>query len=71
MDGITLVEAEIQVRTIAMDFWASLEHKLSYKFQGNVPKEIKDYLYKCATDIHTLDQKMLNINKKMQEIKDK
>ena len=71
LDGVTLVEAEIQVRTIAMDFWASLEHKLSYKFQGNVPKEIKDYLYKCATDIHTLDQKMLNINQKMQEIKDK
>ena len=71
LDGVTLVEAEIQVRTIAMDFWASLEHKLSYKFQGKVPKEIKDYLHKCATDIHTLDQKMLNINQKMQEIKDK
>ena len=71
LDGVTLVEAEIQVRTIAMDFWASLEHKLSYKFQGKVPKEIKDYLHKCATDIHTLDQKLLNISQKMQDIIDK
>lgn len=69
IDGVTLVEAEIQVRTIAMDFWASLDHKIAYKFQGKIPKEIKEHLHKCALDIHNLDQKMLQLNKEMQELK--
>lgn len=70
IDGVTLVEAEIQIRTVAMDFWASLDHKITYKFQGKIPNEIKENMYKCAEDIHTLDQKMLKINNQMQEIKD-
>ena len=53
-----------------MDFWASLDHKITYKFQGKIPNEIKENMYKCAEDIHTLDQKMLKINNQMQEIKD-
>ena len=69
IDGVTLVEAEIQVRTIAMDFWASLDHKIAYKFQGKIPKEINEHLYKCAMDINNLDQKMLQLNKEMQEFK--
>ena len=70
IDGVTLVEAEIQIRTVAMDFLASLDHKITYKFQGKIPNEIKENMYKCAEDIHTLDQKMLKINNQMQEIKD-
>ena len=70
IDGVTLVEAEIQIRTIAMDFWASLDHKITYKLNGKVPEEIKEEMQHCALDIHTLDQKMLKINNKMQIIKD-
>ncbi len=70
IDGVTLVEAEIQIRTVAMDFWASLDHKITYKFQGKIPEEIKNDMYKCAKNIHTLDQKMLKINDQMQVIKE-
>ena len=70
IDGVELVEAEIQIRTVAMDFWASLDHKITYKFKGEIPEEIKEGMHKCAEDIHALDQKMLNLNKEMQIIKD-
>ena len=70
IDGVTLVEAEIQIRTVAMDFWASLDHKITYKFKGEIPEEIKEGMHKCAEDIHALDQKMLELNKEMQIIKD-
>ena len=70
IDGVELVEAEIQIRTVAMDFWASLDHKITYKFNGVIPEEIKDGMHKCAEDIHALDQKMLKLNKEMQIIKE-
>ena len=70
IDGVTLVEAEIQIRTVAMDFWASLDHKITYKFKGEIPEEIKEGIHKCAEDIHALDQKMLKLNNEMQIIKD-
>ncbi|HIT38143.1 MAG TPA: GTP pyrophosphokinase family protein [Candidatus Onthousia faecipullorum] len=70
IDGVHLVEAEIQIRTVAMDFWASLDHKITYKFKGEIPEEIKEGMHKCAEDIHALDQKMLKLNNEMQIIKD-
>ena len=70
IDGVELVEAEIQIRTVAMDFWASLDHKITYKFKGEIPEEIKEGMHKCAEDIHALDQKMLKLNNEMQIIKD-
>lgn len=68
--GVQLVAAEIQIRTVAMDFWASLDHKIMYKFKGEIPEEIREEMQNCAKDIHRLDQKMLNLNKEMQIIKD-
>lgn len=57
------VLAEVQIRTIAMDFWASLEHKLQYK--KNIPesqaKFLKDELYDCAQQSAALDKRMQNI----------
>ncbi len=70
IDGVELVAAEIQIRTVAMDFWASLDHKIMYKFKGEIPEEIREEMQNCAKDIHRLDQKMLNLNKEMQIIKD-
>lgn len=55
-------KVEIQIRTIAMDFWASLEHKIYYKFEGKAPNGIKEELRECANIISFLDQKMLSIN---------
>ena len=55
-------KVEIQIRTIAMDFWASLEHKIYYKFEGKAPAGIREELRECAKIISYLDQKMLSIN---------
>lgn len=52
------IEAEIQVRTVAMDFWASLDHKLRYKFPDMIPDEIRYSLFECSKDIDKLDLKM-------------
>lgn len=55
------VETEIQIRTVAMDCWASLEHKLSYKLPKRVPSDIKRELIDCASEIEKLDLKMQKI----------
>ena len=57
-----MVNVEVQFRTIAMDFWASLEHKIYYKFEGNAPDYISRDLKECADMVATLDDKMLQLN---------
>lgn len=57
-----LIEAEIQIRTVAMDFWASLDHKIQYKFPKEIPEEIKQDLYNCSLSIKALDKRMLILN---------
>ncbi len=66
-DRIVHAKVEIQIRTVAMDFWASLEHKINYKFEGNVPQYIKDELVECAHMISDVDARMLNLNEQIQE----
>ncbi len=56
------VDAEIQIRTIAMDFWASLDHKMQYKFPKDIPEDVKQELYNCSLDIKALDNKMNQLN---------
>ncbi|SHK23563.1 putative GTP pyrophosphokinase [Geosporobacter subterraneus DSM 17957] len=63
------VKVEIQIRTIAMDFWASLEHKIFYKFNKAIPSEITQQLKECAEDIAHLDQKMLFIKNEIEQYK--
>lgn len=53
---------EIQIRTVAMDFWASLEHKIHYKFEGDAPEHIKNELVECAKLVADLDARMLSLN---------
>lgn len=55
-------KVEIQIRTIAMDFWASLEHKIYYKFEGNAPEYISKDLQACAEIVSDLDAMMLSLN---------
>ena len=66
-DRVVDVKVEIQIRTIAMDFWASLEHKIYYKFEGNAPDYISDELRECAQLAAGLDAKMLSLNEAIQK----
>ena len=59
------MRVEVQLRTIAMDFWASLEHKIHYKFEGNAPAYIKNELIDCARMVSDLDAKMLRLNEEV------
>lgn len=67
-DRIVDTKVEIQIRTVAMDFWASLEHKINYKFEGNAPTYIKNELIECSRMISELDQRMLSLNEEIQSI---
>jgi len=58
-------KVEIQIRTIAMDFWASLEHKIYYKFEGNAPEHISTELKECSEIVSYLDKKMLSLNEEI------
>ena len=64
-DRIVEVKVEIQIRTVAMDFWASLEHKINYKFEGNAPQHIKTELVECARMVSDLDARMLSVNEEI------
>ena len=61
-------KVEIQIRTVAMDFWASLEHKIHYKFEGDVPEHIKNELVECAKMVSDLDARMLILNEEILEM---
>ena len=67
-DRIVHAKVEIQIRTVAMDFWASLEHKINYKFEGNVPQYIKDELVECSQMISDVDARMLNLNEQIRDV---
>ncbi len=61
-------KVEIQIRTVAMDFWASLEHKIHYKFEGDAPEYIKNELIECAKMVSDLDARMLKLNDEILKI---
>lgn len=65
-DKTLYVPVEVQIRTIAQDFWASLEHKIYYKFEGNAPDYISRELRECAEMVSSLDDKMLSLNEAIQ-----
>ena len=64
-------KVEIQIRTVAMDFWASLEHKIHYKFEGDAPENIKNELVECARMVSDLDARMLSLNEEILAISKK
>ena len=69
-NGVVDTKVEIQIRTIAMDFWASLEHKIYYKFEGNAPEYISRDLQECAGIVSMLDAKMLSLNEAIIQAKE-
>jgi putative GTP pyrophosphokinase len=64
---IIYTRVEVQIRTIAMDFWASLEHKIQYKFEGDAPDNISRDLRSCARIVSMLDEKMLSLNEEIRQ----
>ncbi len=69
-DRVIDTKVEIQIRTIAMDFWASLEHKIYYKFEGDAPGYISRDLRECAGIVSMLDAKMLSLNEAILQAKE-
>lgn len=61
------IKCELQIRTLAMNFWATIEHSLRYKFDKNVPTEIKNRLKVCAEAAYKLDEEMDKIKDELME----
>lgn len=59
--------AEIQIRTLAMNFWSTIEHSLNYKYQGDFPEEINERLKRAAEASFMLDEEMSKIREEIQD----
>ncbi len=66
--GKLFIPVEIQIRTVAMDFWATLEHGIRYKYSEEVPQSIVDELRNCADVITETDYKMQEIFKALHKV---
>lgn len=58
---------EIQIRTLAMNFWATIEHSLNYKYSGKFPEDIRQRLQRAAEAAYLLDEEMSKIRFEIQE----
>ena len=66
-DGPKKIIAEIHIRTLAMNFWATVEHTLNYKYQGKYPEDISKRLKTTAEAAYKLDEEMSSIKDEVQE----
>ena len=64
-ERVMAVPVEVQLRTVAMDFWASLEHKIYYKYDPDVPLALRDELAATAEDAARLDQRMERLHREI------
>ena len=62
VDKVEYIEAEIQIRTVAMDCWASLDHKLRYKLPSSIPPELEQEMMLRAEEMMDMDKKMDQLN---------
>jgi len=67
-DKTEYVNVEVQLRTVAMDFWASLEHDLRYKSGKHTPEEINMEMLLCANEIAEIDRRMQDMYKRIQKL---
>lgn len=65
--GMKRVLAEVQIRTLAMNFWATIEHSLNYKYKEKLPDEVRNRLRNAAQAAFLLDQEMSNIRDEVVE----
>lgn len=68
--GPVPVTIEVQIRTIAMDFWASLEHKIYYKYHGQVPTDLLEGLTSAARTASELDNRMEELHREVHSLND-
>lgn len=66
-DSVIDTKVEVQIRTVAQDFWATLEHKMHYKFEGDGPEYITKELRACAKYVADLDERMEELNNEIQK----
>lgn len=64
IEGEKKILAEIQIRTLAMNFWATIEHSLNYKYKGQFPEDIRIRLQRAAEAAFLLDEEMSQIREK-------
>ena len=64
-EGIRRVQAELQIRTMAMDFWATIEHSLQYKYKEKIPPQVRERLAKAADAVVSLDNEMSAIREEI------
>lgn len=64
------IEAEVQIRTVAMDCWASLDHKLRYKLPKEIPNSLEMGMLDCAEQMKLIDKKMQHLNEMVKDFKD-
>lgn len=67
LSGTKEIQAEIQIRTLAMNFWATIEHSLQYKYKQNMPEHIKTRLSKAADAILVLEQEMSEVRSEIMD----
>ncbi len=65
--GLRRLQAEIQIRTLAMNFWATIEHSLQYKYKGNMPPHVTERLSKAADAINSLDHEMSSVRSEIMD----
>ena len=67
LNGPKKLQVEIQIRTMAMDFWASIEHSLQYKYKVNIPRHIRQRLSAAADAIIALDNEMSSVRSEIMD----
>ena len=67
IDGPRKLQAEIQIRTMAMNFWATIEHSLQYKYKGDMPPHVAERLTNAADAIILLDQEMSSVRNEIMD----
>ncbi len=67
INGEQKILVEVQIRTLAMNFWATIEHSLNYKYENQIPSEVKARLHRAAEAAFRLDEEMSKIRGEIQE----
>ena len=67
INGPKRLQAEIQIRTMAMNFWATIEHSLQYKYKGDMPEHVAERLSKAADAINALDHEMSSVRNEIMD----
>ena len=65
--GAKEIQVEIQIRTMAMNFWATVEHSLQYKYKGDIPPHVTDRLSNAADAIISLDHEMSSVRNEIMD----